>query len=549
MIERLIGTPSPPYRHRTSPLKKIQQMTLQGEAPTMRRARLTRAGETRRRARRRGVMIGLGAYCAAVSAPANAAPPTAAATPATGAPATRVAGTGADGQDQPKASPNAAPEQSRSSIAPPSIQNPSTPTSPPPAFGLFPSVGADLLRHGIDVHGTVIDHFVANPSAGIRTGRSGNLGILSPAVDVDLDKLAGLHGSNIHVQATFFGLKKDLPGIITQAGGFLTGFQTTPATVPNVLSVLTFEQKFMGDRLSVEVGRSNVYRNFFQTNSLDAFTAFSSTLEVVGDFNSPPYPVWSGRVRYDIDKRYYLQGGIFEDNFRHAATDGNDFGTKGASGAAILAEIGYRTDFTAASHPGNFEIGLDLNTRRGYSNIKGTGATATPANTAANYSGGGVLFAQGAKVVWRGAKRADGPPANIAPYGSIDVSFGSPQPFDVDAIAGVNLTGFIPGRPLDALGLQAHYQRLSAIEARAESRAQVAVAGPGQLQPRGGLAFETVVNVQVTKAFAVRPIAQYFVDPDAYYLPAQPRPRDGFELSVLAVLSLGRLFGTSAKPF
>ncbi|WP_174298028.1 carbohydrate porin [Sphingomonas bacterium] len=488
---------------------------------------------------RRGSIAALSACAACIAVAASSAH--AAPIPATG--------TVADGQDRSQATPGVTPDPTRSTTAPPSIQNPSAPTSPPPRSGLFPTAGADLLSHGIDVHGIAFDHYLANPSAGIVTGRSSNLGVLAPAIDVDLEKLAGLRGSNFHVQATFFGLQRDIPGIITQAGGFLTGFQTTPAPVPNVLSVLTFEQKLVGGRLSIEVGRSNIYRNFLLSNSLDVFTSFSSTLEVDGDFNSPPYPVWSARAAYRIDRAWYVQGGVFEDNYRHASANGNDFSTDGASGAAILAEVGYRTEFDTAARPGNFEVGVEVNTRHGYSNIKGTGADATPRNTAADYPGGGVLFAQGAKVVWRGTRRPYGPPANIAPYGSIDIALGSPQPIELDAIAGLNVTGFIPGRPFDALGLQAHYQRLSAIEASAESRAQVLTDGPGRLQPRGGLAFETVANIQVTKAFAVRPIAQYFVDPDAYYLPAQARPHDGFELSVFAVLSLGRLLGTSQKPF
>ena len=66
-----------------------------------------------------------------------------------------------------------------------------------------------------------------------------------------------------------------------------------------------------------------------------------------------------------------------------------------------------------------------------------------------------------------------------------------------------------------------------------------------------GTAFEAVGNIQVTPSIAFRPIVQYFVNPDNYYPPsAKPRrPTDGIEAGFFAVVSLGRLLGTSLKPF
>ncbi len=115
-------------------------------------------------------------------------------------------------------------------------------------------------------------------------------------------------------------------------------------------------------------------------------------------------------------------------------------------------------------------------------------------------------------------------------------------------------TGLIPGRPFDALGVQSKYQRLSQVEANGETRGQRLLTGPagrnGPEQPRDGFAFEVVGNIQVTPAIAIRPIVEYFVIPDNYYPPGPPgRPSDGFEVGIFAVVSLGRLLGTSLKPF
>ena len=433
-----------------------------------------------------------------------------------------------------------------------SLQAPPLPNSGPPLSGLFPNVGQTLLNDGIDFHGLAVDHFLANPTAGSIIGQTYNLGFIAPAVDLDLGKIAGITGGNVHIQVTVFGLRSNIPNIITDAGGFLTGYQTTPApsTTPVALTSLTYEQKFLDDRLSVEVGRTNLYHYFLLSNGLDIFTHASSTMSVDGDFNSYPFPVWGGRATYHFTPTWYVQGGGFEDNYYRAVYNPNNFGDKGAAGVQVLAEVGYRSEFNNAAYPANFELGMEWNTRKGVFNIKGAAILATPMNEATDYPGGGVLFFQGQQVIWRGSKPAFGPPANIALYGSVDASVDKPQPIDMDALVGVNFTGLIPGRQFDALGFQVHYQRLSAIEANYESLIQNIFAGPGPKQSRNGFAFEVVGAFAPVPWLRLSPTVQYYVHPDNLFNPAQGRrPSDGFEAGVFATISLGPLLGTSNKPF
>ncbi|WP_428390880.1 carbohydrate porin [Lichenicoccus sp.] len=429
------------------------------------------------------------------------------------------------------------------------------PLSGPPLTGLFPSLGRTLLDDGIEIHGISFDHFLANPTAGNITGQTYNFAVVAPAVDLDLGKLVGVRGGNVHLQLTFFGLRSNIPAIITDTGGFLTGTQTTPgpSTDPVLLSVLTYEQKLLGDRLSIEAGRTNVYHYFLIPNSIDVFTYFASTFNVVGNFNSNPYPTWGGRATYHFTPTWYVQGGAFEDDFYRSIYNPNDLGGVDPAGAQILGEVGHRSEFSNAAYPSNLELGAEWNTRSGFNphvNVKGAAVLASKRNEATDYPGGGVFFFQGQQVLWRGARKAYGPPTNIALYGSVDASFDKPQPIDMDALAGINFTGFVPGRPFDVLELQAHYQRLSAIEANYETRTQNRFAGPGPAQSRNGYAFEVVGNIQLTPWLGLRPNVQYFVDPDNLFDPAQRRrPSDGFEAGALAIVSLGKLLGTSNKPF
>lgn len=279
----------------------------------------------------------------------------------------------------------------------------------------------------------------------MNPGNTANLGAFRPAVDVDLERLAGVPGGTVRLGLTFFGLRSDIPQIITQAGGQLTGFQTTPATQTNLVSLLTYEQRLLNNRLSIEVGRTNVFNYFFLPNSLDPFTHYSPVIQVDGDFPSTPYPTWGGRATYKLMPTWYLQAGAFEDNYRTATNYGSRiFATNQSSGAQILGEVGQRSEFSNDRYPSNLELGFMWNTRTGRTNLKGTGAPAIPLLQGPNYPGGGVIFFQGQKVLYRGPSRDVGPPQNIAVYGSFNAAVERPQPFNLDAMVGVNFTGFIP---------------------------------------------------------------------------------------------------------
>lgn len=432
------------------------------------------------------------------------------------------------------------------------LQEVPAPTSPPPRVGLFPGFGKRLLDRGIDVHGIAYDHFLANPSAGVNPGYTSNLAAFRPAVDLDMERLVGLSGGTIRIGATFFGLRSDIPQFSTQTGGVLTGFQTRPALQTNILSVATYEQRLLGNRLSIEVGRTNMLNYFLLPNSLDPFFYFSTTIQANGDFGANAYPVWGGRATYKLTPTWYLQAGAFEDNYRTSVgTASRIFATNQSSGAQILAEVGQRSEFSNDRYPSNLELGLEYNTRTGRTNLKGTRAPATTFLQRPNYPGGGVIYAQGLKTIYRGAARDVGPPENIAVFGTFNYAVDKPQPFDLDASVGVNFTGFIPGRPFDALSVQARYSQISQAESESESVRQQVLVGPGPRQRRNAFAFEAVGNIQVTPAIAFRPLVQYFINPDNYYPPSsQPRrPKDGVMAGFFTVVSLGRLLGTSVKPF
>ena len=427
------------------------------------------------------------------------------------------------------------------------------PPAPAPVnTGLFPGFGNQLLNDGVEIHGAILDHAITNPSAGNTPGNTAQIGIFRPSIDFDLGKIAGIQGGSIHTSLTYFFSKSDEPGIIAQTGGVLNGYQTTPILEASTLTRLTYEQQLLNGKLDIEFGKSNVHANFFIPNSLDPFTYDAPLLYVNSDFNSIPYSVWMAKATYKLTPAWYVQGGLYEDNYRQVIRNGWNFGANRASGVQIVGELGYRTEFRTEAYPANLEAGFVWNTRNGYSNVKGTANNATPGNTAANYPGGGVFVLQGAKVIARGPDRPGLPPVNLQVYGQLDAAVDKPQPFDLDASAGLNLTGAIPFRPADILGIQARYLRLSNVEAGFETREHTLL-NRGRFagtQPRDAYQFEASYQIQVTRYAILSLYGQYYVHPDDYEVPfVNHVPQTGFMAGTLLRIPLGPLLGTSSKPF
>ena len=423
------------------------------------------------------------------------------------------------------------------------------PTSLPPNTGLFPSLGEALQDNGIDLHGSILDIFLANPNAGAEPGHTSNFGAVSVAADVDLRKLADLPGI-VHFSETLYVLRSNMPGMIVDVGSSLGGYQTTPVVSANTLNVLTYESDLLNGRLSLEAGKTNLYNYFFLPNGLDPLNYFSTVLNLDGNFLPVVWPIWGGRATYKLDGGWFLQGGAFEDNYEDSRRNGFHWGDAGAAGVQLLAEIDYRSEFATEHYPANLELGVYYDTSPGGANVKGTIFPSTQGTSPATYPGGGAVYVQGKKVIWRAAHSAGPIPENVAVYGSLNVAYDKPQPIDLDGIAGVNVTGFIPGRPSDAVGLQVHYSRLSGIEQKYETETETAAGSLGTPVPRNGFAFELVGEAAIGHGIAFHPLAEYFTATDNYNDSFQPnRPHDGFICGAFLTVALGPLLGTSQKPF
>ena len=162
-----------------------------------------------------------------------------------------------------------------------------------------------------------------------------------------------------------------------------------------------------------------------------------------------------------------------------------------------------------------------------------------------------MIYFQGAKAVWRGPATQPGlPPRGLQLYSQIDVSVDKPQPLDADASVGANLTGPLPFRPADILGLQARYLLPSKVEANLETDVHTLLnrhhfAGT---QSRDAFLFEGSYQIQATRYATLSLYGQYFEHPDDCDVPfVNHVPENGFAAGALVRVPLGPALGTGSK--
>ncbi|WP_284211541.1 carbohydrate porin, partial [Methylobacterium brachythecii] len=157
------------------------------------------------------------------------------------------------------------------------------------------------------------DFYQANPSAGLRPGNQSNSAYFVLSMTADMQKLAGIAGGSINFTETFFGLVRNtnLAGAI---GDTTMGYQ--PPFTPNDtrLSLLTYQQKLLDDRLVVEFGRTHPGRYYGLPNCNSINTCFQDLFYFNAGFTSPLFAVWGGNVSYKLSENTYIQAGAFTVN-------------------------------------------------------------------------------------------------------------------------------------------------------------------------------------------------------------------------------------------
>jgi len=403
------------------------------------------------------------------------------------------------------------------------------------------------LTFGVNVY----NFYQANPSAGLRTGEQSNSTYFVLSMSADMQKLAGLSGGSINFTQSFFGFVRN-PDHAVDIGDSTVGYQPPFNINNNRLSLLTYQQKLLDDRLVVEVGRTHPDRYYGLPPCGSINSCFQDLFYLNAGFTSPLYGVWGANIAYKLSPTTYIQAGAFSVNPGTNALSGYDFGYETLSGALVMTEIGRKTDFTVEAYPGRVSLTGFYNTSDHADNLRtiaGTSRGLNPGTPAIPREGTSGIVLTGSQTVWRAdqGRVANPTPTAISLYTGTGYAFDSTIPIRFNTFVGATLSAPDQSRPGDSYGIKMNWQRINDTYATFLADANRFSGGSGASFSRDKLIFEANANFALGRGIAFQPVVQYLVNGTSFFNPyTARRPKDGFYVGTVLVVPLGALFGLSA---
>ncbi|MNZ15647.1 Porin B precursor [compost metagenome] len=407
------------------------------------------------------------------------------------------------------------------------------------APGPLAELGTQLAERGIKTRATFLSLALKNLDTGPRPHSFGNSGDLFLGADLDLEKMAGLDGASLHVEETLFILDRGTGQPTSRAwqgavGSYFGGAPIHNDIGANQLSLLTWQQQWLGGRLDTHLGRTNARRYFLIYNCESQITCNDPVIDASTGVLPPPYGSWGGYFKYGLTPTTYLHAGAFESNpvdylkKRH----GLDFSTTDASGTSLLFGMGRREGREQNPYSSHYEL-------NGYHNT----ASQTDPLTGTREHGSSGAFFKFQQTVWRADQGQGDDPQAAQLFGSLSAAADDKQPFRHFAEAGISF--FAPfDRPRDKLNFKASYLRLNPHQLEFQRQSRIVAGGDPSRGSRDVYALETNAHFALTRHLSLEPSVQYLFNPDNYYNPgAREISGDGFVVGLQVTLDVGSLLG------
>jgi porin len=385
-------------------------------------------------------------------------------------------------------------------------------------LGLLPN---PLQKYGIKFAATYIGETQGNVSGGLQQGAVYD-GRLNLAVDVDLQKLAGLRELTFH--ANMFQIHGDgLSRSNLQNFLVVSGIEALPSTR---LYEIWFEQKW-GNTLALRAGQLAADTEFINAKYTDVFTNASLGWPAITSINlpsggpSPPLTALGARLRANVTDNLTLAAAIFDGDAAGPGPgdpqlrDNNGINFRINDPPLVIGEVQYIWNGKKGDPglDGKFKIGGwrhfgDFSDQR----FTAQGISlASPLSSGmpANLSGDFGLYSVFEQKVYRVGKDDD---RGVGIFARVSSSPSDRNLIDLYADGGVELIGLSDARPKDKFGIAAGYAHVS-------SRARALDADFGQLMGAGWplRSFESLVTAvyqyEVRSGWTLQPNFQYFVHP------------------------------------
>ena len=396
--------------------------------------------------------------------------------------------------------------------------DPDVPVQAEPAPKPLPSTKAPsfqpLADEGITLALSYTGEAAGNVSGGLKR-EAAYAGQVYVGADFDMDRIAGIKGATIHGAIT----NRHGDSLSELALGNNTSVQEIWGTQNTHLAILTWEQKLLNDRLTIEAGRSQANIHFlksplycnFQSNSACGNPTF-----VFKDSNFTYFPAssWMIQATGQITPHVFAHVGAYEVNpdRKRASDHGFNFSVKNATGVIVPWEVGYVTTPEETRYPGHYILGGWVD----------KGDYSDPLRD----DQGGIALLTG-----RDAKTDNG---RTGIYFRFDRMLTRPDPrtlrgLSVFGVAMTNLsgrveesrffdmglvqTGTFAGRDADTLGFMISDQRFSDLAMTRMRAAELAAGGDGKVD-RHQYMMELSYGAQLNSAIRISPNIQYIANPD-----------------------------------
>lgn len=432
------------------------------------------------------------------------------------------------------------------------------PRLPAPPGRLFESLGKTLRDYGVSPHIDVTEIALRNPSVGFETGNRYAITIFGVGADIALDKLANIKGGTLHFQQLYVPWVSHQsnygPDFGGQVGDTIAGSPTPFVPTVSHLALLTYEQKLMDDKLTLEVGKSNAGNYFGLPLCNVPFGCVNIIKQNTAAINPPPYGNWSLRAAYDFTPRVRGQLGAWRTDSNYPFTNGWER-REGTGDSRVsttyLASLAYRTDYSMEAYPTSVEVfgfhnnGTQIDpyfTTRGASKVGST----DPAKTSKGVSG---VYLGGKKTFWRadGGQSGVANPTALSAYGALTHTLDTDSTVGVSDVgnAGIILSAPFRSRPFDSYSVNLNWAKLSNREQHFLEDAHALATGGGIYdQGRNEYTLGLDANFVLTDSVVLSPFVTRTFNANGYLNPyATGNPRDGYMVGLLFHIQIDQLLG------